>query len=70
MFESVPTNVIAPGGVEAPRAIVADNNRARNVAAGICNQERTDRIADIVIEPLELRVRGRQGNNDLQGVLT
>jgi hypothetical protein len=60
----VPTKVIAPGGVEAPRTIVAVKNRARTVAAGICNQARADRIADIVIEPLELRVDGRQGNND------
>src|SRR6266851_5434336 len=63
MFESVPTKVIAPAGVVAPRAIVAAKNRTDAVAAEIRSHTHTVRIADVVIEPLELRVQGRQGKN-------
>jgi hypothetical protein len=51
MFESVPTKVIAPAGVVAPRAIVAAKNRTHAVAAEIRNHAHTVRIADVVIEP-------------------
>jgi hypothetical protein len=56
MLESVPTKVIAPAAIGALRAIVAAKSRTHSAAAVICSEERNDRIADIVIEPLELRV--------------
>src|SRR6267154_1588465 len=61
MFESVPTKVIAPTGVAAARAIVAAKNRTDAAAAEIRSHAHTVRIADVVIEPLQLRVQGRQG---------
>ena len=66
MFESVPTKAIEPAGVGAERAIVTAKNRTQRAVAEISSPPRTDRIANVVIEPLELRVQGRQGNNDLR----
>ena len=61
MFESVPTKAIAPAGVVAAQASVAAKNRTDAVAAEIRSHAHTVRIADVVIEPLQLRVQGRQG---------
>jgi len=63
MFESVPTKVIAPTGVVAAPAIVAAKKRAHALAARTRSHAHTIRIADVVIEPLQLRVQGRQGKN-------
>lgn len=65
MFESVPTKAIAPAGIGSPCAIIAAKNRTHAVAAEIRSHAHTVRIADVVIEPLQLRVQGRQGKNGL-----